>query len=74
MSTATKTGITTITLKNDKAMQWVNDNICIERKQWTKNDDTGELAFMINSIFENELLEELTDDLTLNVDYSIDRS
>jgi hypothetical protein len=74
MSTAVKQGITTITIKNDTAMQWIDDNISIERKQWRKNDETGELAFAIDSTFENELLDALTDDLQENVDFSIDRS
>jgi hypothetical protein len=55
-------------------MQWIDDNICIARSQWTKNENTGELAFMIDSTFENELLDALTDDLQENIDFSIDRS
>jgi hypothetical protein len=74
MTIAVKQGITTITLHTKDAMQWIDDNICIERKQWTKNEDSGELAFMIDSTFENELLDALTDDLQENIDFSIDRS
>jgi hypothetical protein len=74
MQTITKQNVTTITLHTKDAMQWIDDNICIARSQWTKNEDTGELAFMIDSQFENELLDEMLDDLVENVDFSIDRS
>jgi hypothetical protein len=71
MSTATKTGITTITIKNETAMQWIDEYICVERKQWTNNEDTGELAFIVSTIFAPELLDAMTDDLVENVDFSV---
>jgi hypothetical protein len=71
MSIAIKQGITVITLKTDTAHKWVSDNICLERKQWVKNEDTGELAFCIDSIFSQELLDEMTDELIDGVDFTV---
>lgn len=71
MTTATKTRLTTIVLNTEKARQWVDENISLERWQWTKDDDTGCLAFRIDSMFSQELLDEMADYLKEDIDYSV---
>lgn len=71
MTTATKTRLTTIILNTEKARQWIDENICVERWQWTKDDDTGCLAFRIDHVFSQELLDEMADELKEDIDYSV---
>jgi hypothetical protein len=67
----TRTKVTVITLKSAEAQDWINDNISIPARQWTKNDDTGELQFQIDSTFADELLDEMSEDLNPDIDFSI---
>ena len=71
MTTLTKTRIATIILNTEKARQWVDENICVERNQWTKDDDTGCIAFRLDRVFLDELLDEMTDDLTQDIDFTV---
>ncbi len=71
MTTLTKTRIATIILNTEKARAWVDENICVERNQWTKDDDTGCIAFRLDRIFLDELLDEMTEDLTQDIDFSV---
>ena len=67
----TKTRIATIILNTEKARQWVDAKICVHRNQWTKDDDTGCIAFRLDRIFLDELLDEMTEELTQDIDFSV---
>lgn len=71
MTTATKTRLTTIVLNTEKARQWIDENICLDRWQWTKDDDTGCMAFRLDNMFAPELLDEMADELKEDIDYSV---
>jgi len=71
MTTLTKTRIATIILNTEKSRQWIDENICVERNQWTKDDDTGCIAFRLDRIFLDELLDEMAEDLTQDIDFSV---
>lgn len=71
MTTLTKTKIATIVLNTEKARQWIDENICLERWQWTKDDDTGCIAFRLDRTFLDELLDEMTDELTQDIDFTV---
>jgi len=71
MSTATKTRFSTVILNTPKSRQWIDEHIAIRRNQWLKDDDTGNLGFIIESIFLPELLDDMTDDLIQDIDFTV---
>lgn len=70
MSIATKTQTTIIVLKTNVAVDWINENISLSDRQWNKDDDTDMPTIEINSLFVNELLDAMMEDLT-NQDFEV---
>lgn len=71
MSIATKTRFSTVILNTPKSRQWIDEHIAIHRNQWLKDDDTGNLGFIIESIFLAELLDEMAEDLAQDIDFTV---
>jgi len=71
MSTATKTRFLTIILNTPKARQWIDENIAIRRSQWIKDEDTGNIGFILESIFIDELVDEMAEDLAQDIDFTV---
>ncbi len=71
MTVLTKQRTVTIILNTPQALKWVDDNIAVERSQWDKDDDTGNLCFYLDAEFADELLDEMADELQEKIDFTV---